>query len=78
MSLWDDYKADAQFAHDFPFGVPNEYWNGKDGEILVTDMTDQHIRNCMRMVGEDDDWYSYFQKELDRRKDCRKHWKERE
>ena len=78
MSLWDDYKVDAQFAHDFPFGVPNEYWNGKDGEILVTDMTDQHIRNCMRMVGENDDWYSYFQKELDRRKDCRRRYKERE
>ena len=68
MSLWDDYRVDAQFAHDFPFGVPNKYWHSKEGDILVTDMTEAHIKNCMRMVGEDDDWYSYFQKEFDRRK----------
>ena len=68
MSLWDDYEAEAQFAHDFPFGVPNEYWHTKGGKILVSEMSTIHVLNCMNMVGEDDAWYSYFQKELDRRK----------
>jgi hypothetical protein len=67
MSLWDDYEADAAFERDFPFGIPNKYWHSKDGDILVTDMTDSHIRNCMKMVGEDDEWYSCFQQELKRR-----------
>jgi hypothetical protein len=33
MSQWDDYNADSQFAHDFPYDIPNEYWcmnNGKN------------------------------------------------
>lgn len=68
MSLWDDYEADAAFEHDFPFGVPCKYWMTKDGtRILVTEMTETHIRNCMQLVGEDDEWYWYFQRELERR-----------
>ena len=68
MSLWDDYKADAQFARDFPFGVPCDTWVTKDGtEIQLPDMSEQHIRNCMKMVGKDDLWYSKFYKELKRR-----------
>jgi hypothetical protein len=67
MSLFDDYMAEAQFAHDFPFGTPNKYWHSKNGDILVTEMTEQHIKNCMNIVGVDDDWYSYFEKELKRR-----------
>jgi len=30
-------------------------------------MTEQHIKNCMRLVGEDDGWYGVFYKELKRR-----------
>lgn len=67
MGLFADFEAEAQFAHDFPFGVPNEYWHSKEGDVLVTNMTEQHIRNCMKLVGEDDDWYPYFQRELERR-----------
>ena len=69
MSLWDNYRAEAQFAKDFPFGVPCDTWITKDGtEIMLKDMTAQHIKNCMRMVGEDDPWYAEFFKELKRRK----------
>lgn len=68
MSLWSDYKAETYFKHHYPFGIPNKYWRGERGKILVTDMTEQHIKNCMKMVGEDDAWYWYFKKELERRK----------
>ena len=67
MSLWSDYEIEAQFAKDYPFGIPNKYWHSKNGDIPVSEMTEQHIRNCMKMVGEDDVWYTYFQKELDKR-----------
>lgn len=67
MSLWSDYKAEAYFKHYYPFGLPNKYWRGKEGKILVTDMTEQHIKNCMKKVGEDDAWYWYFKEELKRR-----------
>ena len=67
MSLWDDYEADAAFARDFPFGVPCDTWESKSGNIAVKDMSVAHIQNCMKIVGEDDPWFSYFQKELKRR-----------
>lgn len=68
MSLYDDYIADLQFAIDFPYGVPCDYWTTKDGtEIKLSDMSEEHIRNCMRIVGEDNDWYDKFEEELCRR-----------
>lgn len=67
MSLFDDYEAEFQFARDYPHGVPCDTWQSKQGKIKLADMTESHIRNCMRLVGEDDAWYSVFEKELQRR-----------
>lgn len=68
ISMYDEFIADCLFERDFPFGLPEKYWTTAQGErIQVTDMTSQHILNCMRVVGEDDPWYAYFRKELDRR-----------
>lgn len=70
MSLWDDYKADCQFNRDFPYGLPGDKWVTIDGtEIKLRDMTETHIRNCMKLVGEDDEWYSVFQDELNKREE---------
>lgn len=74
MSQWDDYNADSQFAHDFPYDIPNEYWCMNNGKILVKDMSTKHIKNCMAIVGADDKWYNYFQQELNSRKDINKLW----
>lgn len=77
MSLFSDYEAEYEFEKDFPFGVPSDTWKTKDGrKIKVSEMTEQHIKNCMRLVGEDDGWYGVFCKELKRRDDISKyaHW----
>lgn len=72
MSLWDDYKVDAQFAMDFPHGVNNDEWRTREGKVLkVKDMTTAHIKNCMRMIGKTDDFYYVFETELKRR--CEKY-----
>ena len=68
MSLFDD-MADYQFEVDFPFGIPGEVWHSKYGNIPVCEMTTRHIKNCMKIVGEDDGWYRVFQQELERRAD---------
>jgi len=69
MSLFDDYMINAQFSKDFPFGVPCDTWVTRDGvKIKLKDMTISHIKNCMKIVGEDDPWYPYFQEELNKRK----------
>lgn len=69
MSLWSDIEADYEFERAYPFGVAGDTWQTKDGrKIKVKDMTEQHIQNCMRVVGEDDGWYFVFQQELRRRK----------
>ena len=68
MSLGAEYLAETQFERDFPFGIPSNVWRTKDGrKIPIVKMTDSHIKNCMRIVGEDDGWYWVFQKELNRR-----------
>lgn len=76
MSLGREFFDDYGFEIDFPFGVPGEYWKSKNGRIKVTEMTDAHIQNCMNIVGEDDEWYGYFVKELERRKE-NKGWTKR-
>lgn len=68
MSLFSDYEAERAFAENYPFGVPGDAWQTKDGtKIKVSEMTTQHIKNCMRIVGVDDGWYAVFQEELKRR-----------
>ena len=69
MSLFSDYEVERAFAENYPFGAPGDAWQTKDGtKIKVSKMTTQHIKNCMRIVGVDDDWYAVFQEELKRRK----------
>lgn len=68
MSIYDDYRIDAIFAEQFPHGVNNDEWRTRDGKILkVKDMTTAHIRNCMRLIGESDDFWYVFEAELKRR-----------
>lgn len=74
MCLFDDYKVEAIFAQNYPFGRPNSnnpVWTTKEGkQIRVSDMTTAHIINCQKMVGEDNsEWYMVFQKELDKREE---------
>lgn len=68
MSLWSDYEADYVFERNFPHGVNNDEWRTRDGKVLkVKDMTSEHIRNCMRMIGKSDDFYYVFEAELEKR-----------
>ena len=68
MSLWNDYKADFCFEYCFPHGVNNDEWRTRDGKVLkVKDMTTQHIKNCMRLIGTYDDFYYVFEYELKKR-----------
>lgn len=67
MSLYDDY--DGYFEEQYPFGMAGDIWKSRRGDIKVSDMTNEHIRNCMRIVGEDDVWYGRFLEELKRRED---------
>ncbi len=71
MSYGREYLSDHAFERDYPFGLPNDYWPSKNGKIALKNMTENHIRNCMRLVGEDDPWYGRFQKELARREENR-------
>lgn len=75
MSMYEDYKADWLYARDFPFGRPgtvDPVWQMADGtEIPVSEMDDDHIKNCMRLVGEDDAWHTVFKEELEHRVE---HW----
>lgn len=68
MSIYDDYRIDAIFAEQFPHGVNNDEWRTRDGKILkVKDMPTAHIKNCMRLIGESDDFWYVFEAELKRR-----------
>lgn len=71
MSMGSEFFAEYAYEISFPFGMPcgnDPLWKTRESKrIPVSKMTTAHIQNCMRIVGEDDDWYWAFQKELDRR-----------
>lgn len=71
MGYGAEILADYAFERDYPFGIPNPknpIWKTRSGkELPIRNMTTQHIRNCMRLVGEDDMWYDAFAAELERR-----------
>lgn len=72
MSLGSEYLDEYAFDRDFPFGMPSDEWTKRDGsKVKLADMTEAHIRNCMRIVGEDDPWCGRFFEELERRKQRR-------
>ena len=68
MSFREDF--DGYFEHDYPFGMPGDIWQSKNGPIKVSEMTTEHIRACMKIVGEDDGWYGRFLCELIKRKEA--------
>lgn len=71
MGMGQDWLADQAFEWHHPFGLPGPYWVDKHGTPhKVTEMPTFYIRNCMSVVGPDDDWYEYFDKELRRRYPC--------
>ena len=73
MSLGREWIDDHMFELTHPFGCPEHrgqdiYWITRNGiQVKISDMTTQHIVNCMNLVGEDDDWYAVFSAELNRR-----------
>ena len=68
MILGQEFLEDYRFEADYPFGLPCDFWRTGDGTlILIKEMTVQHIKNCMKIVGEDDGWYKAFRSELSRR-----------
>lgn len=70
MSLYDDdSKVELYFSQQYPHGVNNDEWRTRDGKVLkVKDMSTEHIRNCMRMIGTQDDFYYVFEQELKNRR----------
>lgn len=72
MGIGAEMMDDFAFERDYPFGIPsliNPVWVARDGRrIPLDEMTEAHILNCMRIVGEDCQWHWAFQKEIERRK----------
>lgn len=69
MGYGSELLADYEFERDYPFGIPGEYWKTGDGRRLqITEMTNGHIRNCMKIVDKNSEWHCVFEKELQRRK----------
>lgn len=68
MSMGRDYLNDCAYENDYPFGQPagrDPLWKTRTGEkIRLSQMTPAHIRNCMKIVGEDDKWFWVFRQEL--------------
>ena len=41
MSFREDF--DGYFEYDYPFGMPGDIWQSKNGPIKVSDMSESHI-----------------------------------
>lgn len=75
-SMGEEWIADHQFELDFPHGVNNDEWTTRDGRTLkITEMTTQHIQNCMKMLEREsteddiDKFYFVLETELNRRRE---------
>lgn len=60
----DDHAYELYHPHQTDFSV----WHTKDGRTLkITEMTTEHIKNCMNMLGEENPYWQHFAKEILRR-----------
>ena len=72
MSLYKDYYNDYMYERNNPIGNPaRKVWVTKNGlEIKVSEMSSNHIRNCLRFIKNDlinEPWVEIFNEELGRR-----------
>ena len=69
MSMYEDFIADYAYEMNNPGGVAGDIWTTKNGtRVKVCEMSNDHIRNCMKRLGEECDWYDRFAAELEARK----------
>ena len=74
MSLESDYFDEYAFELDYPHGVNGDEWIDARGVIhKLKDMSESYIKNVMRFIGEDDDFWYACKAELDRRLDYDRH-----
>lgn len=60
----DDHAYELHYPHQTDFSV----WHTKNGRVLkITEMTTEHIKNCMNMIGEENPYWQYFAREILRR-----------
>lgn len=75
MSLGEDYRTDLMIEEMLAYDLLHRgIWVTKAGVKLNVkeDMTKRHIRNCIRMLSDNNDdfsreWVKVFEKELERR-----------
>lgn len=69
MSMGQEWLDDYAYELNHGQTVTNtSQWRTKDGRVLnICDMTTEHIKNCMNMIGEDNVYWWSFAKELLRR-----------
>ena len=70
MSLGSDYLAEYAFEWDYPHGINNDEWRDARGVVhKLKDMSESYIKNVMRFIGKDDDFWYACEAELNRRLD---------
>lgn len=67
MSLGAEWLTDHEYELNWP-RINTSVWRTRDGQVLkIAEMTSEHIKNCMNMIGEDNPYWWPFAKELLRR-----------
>ena len=65
MSMGSEWLADHAYELYHKPPIDTSKWKTKDGRVLnICDMTNEHIKNCMNMVGEENPYWWPFAKEL--------------
>lgn len=68
MSMGQEWLDDHAYELHHHRRADTTKWRTKDGrELNICDMTNEHIKNCMNMVGEENPYWWPFAKELLRR-----------
>ena len=68
MSMGSEWLDDHAYELHHPCQFDFSIWYTKNGRALkVTEMTTEHIKNCMNMIGEENPRWWHFAKEILRR-----------
>lgn len=63
------YTGNVPIFETMEYKVQNKLWRTREGKAMkICDMTTEHIKNCMNMLGNGSEFYDIFEYELNKRK----------
>ena len=68
INRWSDYTASPENNPIHIEKLIDKVWTTRDGKkLLISEMSDEHVKNCYHMVRDSDYWKTIFKLEIENR-----------